>query len=116
MAIESRTLELLARSFASCHDAAFQGGRIHHDLLDKPAWTGGSRGECRRRDCGGRASLWFLPTYCPIQKVWSKVRAWLRRVSARTFEAIGQALVEVLQKVSPNECVNYYNRCGMTFV
>ena len=62
------------------------------------------------------AGLWFLPPYSPdlnpIEKLWSKVKAWLRRVSARTFEAIGDALVEVLRTVTQGECSNYFRSCG----
>ena len=62
------------------------------------------------------AELWFLPPYSPdlnpIEKLWSKVKAWLRRVSARTFEAIGDALVEVLRTVTQGECSNYFRSCG----
>ena len=62
------------------------------------------------------AELWFLPTYSPdlnpIEKLWSKVKAWLRRVSARTFDAIGDQLARVLRTVTPTECANYFNRCG----
>jgi len=62
------------------------------------------------------ATLWYLPAYSPdlnpIEKLWSKVKAWLRRVAARTFDAIGQALVDVLRTVEPNECANYFRSCG----
>ncbi len=62
------------------------------------------------------ATVWYLPPYSPdlnpIEKLWSKVKSWLRRVAARTFEAIGQALVDVLRTVTPNECANYFNACG----
>lgn len=62
------------------------------------------------------ATVWFLPPYSPdlnpIEKLWSKVKAWLRRVAARTFDAIGQTLVDALRSVTPSECRNYLNSCG----
>lgn len=62
------------------------------------------------------ADLWYLPPYSPdynpIEKLWSKVKAYLRRLSARTFDAIGHALAEVLRTVTPGECINYFNSCG----
>lgn len=62
------------------------------------------------------AALWFLPPYSPdlnpIEKLWSKVKAWLRRVCARTFEGIGNALADVLRTVTPTQCSNYFNSCG----
>lgn len=62
------------------------------------------------------ANVWYLPPYSPdlnpIEKLWSKVKAHLRRVMARTFDAIGQALVDVLRTVQPQECANYFMSCG----
>ncbi|MEM6553457.1 MAG: IS630 family transposase [Planctomycetota bacterium] len=62
------------------------------------------------------AELWFLPPYSPdlnpIEKLWSKVKSWLRRVAARSFEAIGDALADVLRTVTPSECGNYFRSCG----
>lgn len=62
------------------------------------------------------ADLWYLPPYSPdynpIEKLWSKVKAYLRRVSARTFDAIGHALAEVLRTVKAGECMNYFRSCG----
>lgn len=62
------------------------------------------------------ATVWYLPPYSPdlnpIEKLWSKVKAWLRRVAARTFDAIGQALVDALRAVTPGECANYLRSCG----
>lgn len=54
----------------------------------------------------------YSPDLNPIEKLWSKVKAWLRRVSARTFDAIGDQLARVLRTVTPTECANDFNRCG----
>lgn len=70
----------------------------------------------RERIESADATLWFLPPYSPdlnpIEKLWSKVKSWLRRVEARTFDAIGDALVEVLRTVSAQECANYLRSGG----
>ena len=62
------------------------------------------------------ADLWYLPPYSPdlnpIEKLWSKVKAWLRRVAARDFDAIGHALADVLRTVTAGECANYFKSCG----
>ena len=62
------------------------------------------------------ADLWYLPPYSPdlnpIEKLWSKVKAWLRRVMARTFDALTPAVADVLRTVSASECVNYFRSCG----
>lgn len=62
------------------------------------------------------ATLWYLPPYSPdlnpIEKLWSKVKSWLRKLRPKTFQAIGQTLVEALQKVTASECANYFASCG----
>ena len=62
------------------------------------------------------ASVWYLPPYSPdlnpIEKLWSKVKGWLRDAGARSFDQIGDALVEVIKNVSPQECRNYFRSCG----
>lgn len=62
------------------------------------------------------ATVWYLPAYSPdlnpIEQLWSKVKSWLRRVAARQFDQIGQALVQVLQNVSSEECSRYIRHCG----
>ena len=60
--------------------------------------------------------LWYLPPYSPdfnpIEKLWSKVKAWLRQVSATTFESLSDAVVDALRAVRPQECSNYFASCG----
>jgi len=62
------------------------------------------------------ATLWYLPPYSPdlnpIEKLWSKVKAWLRRVSAKTFDGLTDAIADALRDVQTNECNNYLNACG----
>lgn len=62
------------------------------------------------------ASIWYLPPYSPdlnpIEKMWSKVKAWLRRVAARTIDGLAQAVGEALRAVDANECRAYFQSCG----
>lgn len=62
------------------------------------------------------AELWYLPAYSPdfnpIEKLWSKVKAWLRRVMAATFDGLINAIADALRAVEPDECANYFNACG----
>lgn len=62
------------------------------------------------------ATLWYLPPYSPdlnpIEKLWSKVKTWLRRVCARTFDALTDAIADALRAVAPDECANYFASCG----
>ena len=60
--------------------------------------------------------LWYLPPYSPdfnpIEKLWSKVKAWLRRESETTWETLSDAVADALRAVLPDECVNYFTSCG----
>ena len=60
--------------------------------------------------------LWYLPAYSPdlnpIEKLWSKVKAWLRRVSAKTFDTVAHAIGDALRAVAADECFNYFRSCG----
>ena len=62
------------------------------------------------------ASVWYLPPYSPdlnpIEKMWSKVKAWLRRVAARTVEGLIQTVGEALRAVDADECRAYFRSCG----
>ena len=62
------------------------------------------------------ASLWYLPAYSPdlnpIEKLWSKAKAFLCRAGAATTEALGEAVAAALDTVTPQECVNYFASCG----
>jgi len=60
--------------------------------------------------------LWYLPPYSPdfnpIEKLWSKVKSWLRRVEAKTFDALSDAVADALRAVQADECRNYFISCG----
>lgn len=60
--------------------------------------------------------LWYLPPYSPdlnpIEKLWSKVKAWLRDVSATTLDTLSDAVADALRAVAPDECANYFTACG----
>lgn len=60
--------------------------------------------------------LWYLPPYSPdfnpIEKLWSKVKSWLRRVEAKTFDVLSDAVADALRAVQADECRNYFISCG----
>lgn len=66
------------------------------------------------------ASLWYLPPYSPdlnpIEKLWAKVKAWLRRVAARSIEHLIHAVGDVLRTVDADECRTYLRSCGYATV
>ena len=66
------------------------------------------------RDVGAR--LVFLPKYSPdlnpIEQVFAKFKALLRKVGARTYEAISDASAEILAQYKPAECAAYLKNAG----
>lgn len=64
------------------------------------------------------AQLVYLPPYSPdlspIEQCWSKVKSFLRKVGARTPEALDVALVQSLEKVSPSDARGWFTSCGYT--
>lgn len=64
--------------------------------------------------CG--AELVYLPRYSPdmnpIEKCWSKIKTALRRVAARTQEALEQALVDALNSIRPSDARGWFRHCG----
>ena len=60
--------------------------------------------------------LWYLPPYSPdfnpIEKLWSKVKSWLRRAEAKTFDTLSDAVAAALRAVTAGECWNYFMSCG----
>lgn len=65
---------------------------------------------------GAGCDLWYLPAYSPdlnpIEKLWSKVKAWLRRMAAKTFDTVVDAIGLALRAVASEECRNYFASCG----
>ncbi len=64
------------------------------------------------------AGCWFLflppysPDLNPIEMAFSKLKAHLRRVGARTFTDMFDALSEICDLFSPEECRNYFQAAG----
>ena len=62
------------------------------------------------------AILRYLPPYSPdfnpIEKLFSKLKALLRRAAKRSTDALWQEIGELLTTISPNECKNYFASSG----
>ena len=54
----------------------------------------------------------YSPDFNPIELVFSKLKALLRRAAARSFDAIFDALTIILEKFRPTECANYLKHAG----
>ena len=64
------------------------------------------------------ARLRYLPAYSPdlnpIEQVFAKLKALLRRAAARSRQALECAIGELLGSFSPAECKRYIRHCGYT--
>lgn len=62
------------------------------------------------------AQVWFLPRYSPdfnpIERMWSKVKAYLRKVAARTKEALFKAIGEALATITAEDARNWTRHAG----
>jgi len=62
------------------------------------------------------AWLLFLPAYSPdlnpIEMAFSKLKALLRKRAARSFDAISDALGEIVSLFSATECRNFFKAAG----
>lgn len=62
------------------------------------------------------ADVLYLPPYSPdfnpIEAMWSKVKAHLRKAAARTFETLCQAVNDALTRVTANDCRAFFHNCG----
>jgi transposase len=62
------------------------------------------------------AELRFLPPYSPdfnpIEMAFSKLKAFLKKVAARTIDELWAAIAVGIDAFTPNECLNYFAAAG----
>jgi transposase len=62
------------------------------------------------------ASLHYLPPYSPdfnpIEKAFAKLKAYLRKIAARTVNALWDAVADAIQTFTSAHCRNYFVSCG----
>ena len=62
------------------------------------------------------ARLIYLPPYSPdlnpIEKAWSKLKAFLREKAARTHQALGKAIAEGLDRITAQDAQGWFAHCG----
>ena len=58
----------------------------------------------------------YLPSYSPdlspIEPGWATVKAYLRRVAARTVETLQQALAPALDSITAQDAAGFFRHCG----
>jgi transposase len=62
------------------------------------------------------ARLFFLPPYSPdlnpIEQVFAKLKALIRKAGERTVEATWKRIGSLLDRFTPTECANYLANAG----
>jgi transposase len=70
----------------------------------------------REHITGAGAQLLFLPPYSPdfspIEPAWSKIKAVLRKLAARSYDALLDAVVAALRAVTPRDARGWFTHCG----
>ena len=86
---------------------------------DVVLWDGlGAHKRARVRELveSAGATVVFLPPYSPdtnpIEMAWSKVKAILRTHAARTWEALVDAVADALSKITLNDILGWFAKCG----
>ena len=68
------------------------------------------------RSAGARAE--FLPPYSPdlnpIEKMWSKIKAVLRAIAARTSSTLHRTIRKALRLVTAQDAAPWFSSCGYT--
>lgn len=62
----------------------------------------------------------FLPAYSPdlnpIEMMWSKVKALLRKGEARNHPDLIEAIAAALAAVTPQDALGWFSHCGYSFI
>jgi transposase len=65
------------------------------------------------------ATLKYLPPYSPdlnpIEQVFAKLKALLRKAAERTVDKLWQAIGQIMDQFHPDECRNYCKNSGYDF-
>ena len=85
-----------------------------HRILDNVAFHKSKRAEELVRQRG--AWLLFLPPYSPdlnpIELAYSKLKTLLRKQAARDFDAICDAVGDICNLYTANQCLNFFKTAG----
>ena len=75
----------------------------------------------KAREILGARGAWFLflppysPDLNPIEMAFAKLKAHLRRIGARTIDALWKAIGSICDLYSPDECRNYLKAAGYVY-
>jgi transposase len=65
------------------------------------------------------AQVWSLPPYSPdfnpIEKMWSKIKAHLRKIKARSPPTLLRAISSALHTITASDAEGWFNHCGYRY-
>ena len=97
-------------------DVSFETGDIV--VMDNLGAHKNERTLCLITQAGAQAR--FLPAYSPdlnpIEMMWSKVKALLRKAQARTHPDLLAAIASALAAVTPQDALGWFTYCGYSFI
>ena len=56
----------------------------------------------------------YSPDLNPIEMMWSKIKAYLRKVKARTKELLEKEIANALNSVTKKDIVGWFRECKYT--
>ena len=66
------------------------------------------------------AEVLFLPAYSPdlnpIEKMWSKLKEFLRSAEARSRPSLIEAIASALETITAQDVINWFVSCGYSFI
>lgn len=83
-------------------------------IMDNLAAHKGKKTEdlIQAKGCQLRFLPGYSPDFSPIEEAFSKVKAYLRRVGARTREALQEAIGQALLTVTAQDAQGWFCHCG----
>ncbi|GHV90121.1 hypothetical protein AGMMS50268_06240 [Spirochaetia bacterium] len=65
------------------------------------------------------ASVRYTPPYCPefnpIEEMWSKLKAYLRKVKARSSDNLLQAITDGFTTITEKDCLGWFSHAGYLY-
>jgi transposase len=58
----------------------------------------------------------YSPDFNPIEAMWSKIKAFLRKQKARTPEALWDTIADALKTISQNDIQGWFRKCGYSLI
>lgn len=127
------SLSLTGISSAMVLDGAANGDafRLYVEHILVPTLTPGQlvimdnlsihrQGPIRRAITAAGCRVLFLPSYSPdfnpIEQAFSKVKAYLRRMEARTRDTLETAIAQAIDLVTASDARGYFGHAGFTYL